>query len=100
MQATGNKYACKILPGKNSQGDRRNNIIKEIAVMQRVGKHPYTTSIHDAFNDDGNFYLIMDLCTGGELFDQIAKKVRLKSPYKMCVWYCSCSIACHASTSQ
>ena len=42
--------------------------------MQRVGKHPYTTSIHDALNDDGNFYLIMDLCTGGELFDQIAKK--------------------------
>ncbi len=68
--------------------------------MQRVGKHPYTLSIHDAFNDDGNFYLIMDLCTGGELFDQIAKKVRLKSPYKMCVWYCSCSIACHASTCQ
>ncbi|KAL0037492.1 hypothetical protein WJX79_010861 [Trebouxia sp. C0005] len=73
-KATGNKYACKILPGKNSQGDRRNNIIKEAAVMQRVGKHPYTLSLHDAFNDDGKFYLIMDLCTGGELFDQIAKK--------------------------
>ncbi len=66
--------------------------------MQRVGKHPYTTSIHDAFNDDGNFYLIMDLCTGGELFDQIAKKVRLKSPFKMFVWYYACSIARHPST--
>lgn len=86
MQATGNKYACKILPGKNNQGDRRNNTIKEVAVMQCVGKHPYTLSIHDAFHDDGKFYLIMDLCTGGELFDQIAKTVRLKSPYKMCAW--------------
>ena len=68
--------------------------------MQRIGKHPYTTSIHDAFNDDGNFYLIMDLCTGGELFDQIAKKVRLKNPYKICASYCSCNIACKTSTYQ
>ncbi len=84
MQATGNKYACKILPGKNSQGDRLNNIIKEVAVMQRVGKHPYTLSLHDAFNDDGKFYLIMDLCTGGELFDQIAKKVSVQPLQDMC----------------
>ncbi len=68
--------------------------------MQRVGKHPYTLSLHDFFDDDGNFYLIMDLCTGGELFDQIAKKVRLKTPVKMCVWCCSYSIACKMSTCQ
>ncbi|KAL3159849.1 Mitogen-activated protein kinase cpk1 [Trebouxia sp. C0009 RCD-2024] len=71
QMATNVKYACKILPGKTTQGDRRNHIIKEIAIMQRVGQHPYTLTFHDAFEDAGNFYLIMELCTGGELFDQI-----------------------------
>lgn len=75
MQATGDKYACKILPGKTTQGDRRSHIIKEIAILQRVGKHPYTLTFHDAFEDSGNFYLIMEMCTGGELFDQIMQKV-------------------------
>lgn len=78
-QATGDKYACKILPGKSNQGDRRSHIIKEIAILQRVGKHPYTLTFHDAFEDAGNFYLIMELCTGGELFDQIMRKASTTS---------------------
>ena len=78
VQATGEKYACKVLPGKNSHGDRRSHIITEIAIMQRAGQHPYSLSFHDAYYDayDGTkYYLIMDLCTGGELFDQIVQKV-------------------------
>ena len=75
MQTTGGKYACKILLGKTSQGDRRSNIIKEIAIMLRISKHPYTLAFCDAYQDDGNYYLIMELCTGGELFDQIVQKV-------------------------
>ena len=74
MQATNAKYACKILPGKTTQGDRLSHLVKEIAIMQRVGKHPYTLTLHDAFEDAGNFYLIMEMCTGGELFDQIVHK--------------------------
>lgn len=77
IQATGDKYACKILAGKTTQGDRRSHIIKEIAILQRVGKHPYTLTFHDAFEDAGKFYLIMELCAGGELFDQIMQKVLL-----------------------
>ena len=77
MQATGKKYACKILPDKPSQGDRRSCIIREIAVMQHVGKHPYTLPFQDAFYDNGKYFLIMELCTGGELFDQIVQKVSL-----------------------
>lgn len=74
QKATNIKYACKILPGKTTQGDRRSHIIKEIAIIQRVGKHPYTLTLHNAFEDAGSFYLIMELCTGGELFDQIMHK--------------------------
>lgn len=102
MQATGNKYACKILPGKTSQGDRRSKIIHEIAVMQRLGKHPYTLAFHDAYHSDGNYYLIMELCTGAELFDQIVQKVSPCLPHMpscrhVCTGFISfllCS-ACH-----
>lgn len=80
LQATGDKYACKILPGKTTQGDRRSHIIREVAILQRVGTHPYTLTFHDAFEDAGNFYLIMELCTGGELFDQIMYKAGSDCP--------------------
>ena len=75
LQATGNKCACKILPGKTSQGDKRSNIIKEVAVLQQISQHPYTISLYDAYEHDGKYYLIMEICTGGELFDQFAQKV-------------------------
>ena len=78
MQATGDKYACKILPGKTAQGDRRSHVVKEIAILQRIGTHPYTLTFHDAFEADGKYYLIMALCTGGELFDQIMQKASIE----------------------
>ena len=91
MQATGDKYACKILPGKTAQGDRRSLIVKEIAILQRVGSHPYTLTFHDAFEDDGKYYLIFELCTGGELFYQIMQKASL--PCSQCSVRCVCFLS-------
>ena len=77
---TGVKYACKILPGKTGQGDKRRNIIREIAILQQISQHPYTIGFYDAYELEGKYYLIMEICKGGELFDQFAQQVRASLP--------------------
>jgi serine/threonine protein kinase len=49
-------------------------IIKEIAIMRMLQDHPHVIKLQDVFEDDTHFYLVMDLCSGGELFDQIINK--------------------------
>ena len=43
---------------------------QEIAILQRID-HPNTLKLYEYFEDSKNFYLITELCTGGELFDTI-----------------------------
>lgn len=50
-------------------------VIKEIAIMRQIGMHPNTLSCYDAYKDATSYYMIMELCTGGELFDLIVHKV-------------------------
>lgn len=45
-------------------------IWKEVAFMKRLD-HPNIIKIYDTFEDARNVYLIMEICTGGELFDRI-----------------------------
>lgn len=36
--------------------------------------HPNIIKIYDYFEDLERFYIVTELCTGGELFDRIEKK--------------------------
>lgn len=49
-------------------------IIKEVAIMRMLQNHPNVVKLKDMFEDGENYYLVMELCTGGELFDQIIEK--------------------------
>ena len=44
----------------------------EAAIMRRLD-HPNIIKLHETFEDDAHWYLVLDLCVGGELFDQIVK---------------------------
>lgn len=37
--------------------------------------HPNILKIYEVFQDQKRYYLITELCTGGELFDEISKRV-------------------------
>lgn len=45
----------------------------EMEVMKKLD-HPNILRIYEVFQDQKRYYLITELCTGGELFDEIAKK--------------------------
>merc|ERR1719356_1750783 len=43
---------------------------QEIALM-KIMDHPNIIKLYETFEDHRNIYLIMELCSGGELFDKI-----------------------------
>lgn len=54
----------------------RADFMKEIAIMTVLRDHPNVCHVYEAFEDGDNFYMVMELCGGGELFDAIIAKVR------------------------
>ncbi|RDX48878.1 kinase-like protein [Lentinus brumalis] len=48
---------------------------REIALHRLVSDHPSIITVHDAYEDDDYFYIVMDLCRGGDLFEPICKRV-------------------------
>ena len=45
----------------------------EIDILKQVD-HPNIVKLHDIYEDEKYFFLVMELMTGGELFDQILTK--------------------------
>jgi len=43
---------------------------KEIQIM-KILDHPNICKLYESFQDHRNIYLVLELCTGGELFDRI-----------------------------
>ncbi|XVE51117.1 hypothetical protein DITRI_Ditri02bG0013200 [Diplodiscus trichospermus] len=70
--STGNTYACKsILKRKLRNEQDREDIRKEIQIMQHLSGQPSIVEFRGAYEDRHSVHLVMELCAGGELFDRI-----------------------------
>ena len=96
-------YACKILK-RDTLEDRgdRSRFQREINAMAFI-RHENIIGLHDFFWDEHNFYLIMDLCQGGELYQYIAVHGKLEEntaalifrQFASAVAYCHSFGVCH-----
>ncbi|XP_076956185.1 CDPK-related kinase 1-like [Bidens hawaiensis] len=43
----------------------------EVKLLKSLSGHQHMVQFHDAFEDDQNVYIVMELCEGGELLDCI-----------------------------
>jgi len=68
---TGNYYACKELE-KGNLTDYE-TLMSEIEILTKLD-HPNIIKLYEIFETDKYIYLIMELCTGGELFNKIIEK--------------------------
>lgn len=70
--STGNTYACKsILKRKLKNKQDREDIKKEVQIMQHLSGQPNIVEFRGAYEDRQSVHLVMELCAGGELFDRI-----------------------------
>ncbi|KAG6475152.1 hypothetical protein ZIOFF_064370 [Zingiber officinale] len=67
----GKEFACKTL---RKDGDE--TVHREVEIMQHISGHPGIVTLKAVFEDEKSFHLVMELCYGGRLIDQINKEVR------------------------
>ncbi|XP_074861208.1 calcium/calmodulin-dependent protein kinase type 1 [Carettochelys insculpta] len=63
--------AIKCIAKKALQS--KSSLENEIAVLHKI-KHPNIVALDDIYESGGHLYLIMELVSGGELFDRIVEK--------------------------
>ena len=70
-------YAAKVIRrNQMNSGDVAQRFEQEIRIVQQL-IHPGIVQLYDLLKDDDNYYIIMELCTNGELFQQIIENGRL-----------------------
>lgn len=67
-KSTGNIRAVKTMAKDKVQNVER--FKEEIKIMHKLD-HPNIIKLYETFEDNKNIYLVLELCTGGELFDKI-----------------------------
>ncbi|KAH7650075.1 calcium calmodulin dependent kinase [Cryptosporidium bovis] len=68
---TGCIRAIKTVPLKRVEA--LEIFMKEINILKNLD-HPNIVKLFETYQDDENIYLVMELCTGGELFDRIMSR--------------------------
>jgi len=75
---TKEKVAIKILEkSKIIEKDDLERIFREMKIIKQLN-HQNIVKVYEIFENNEYYFIIMDYCEGGELFDYIVKKERLK----------------------
>uniref|UniRef100_A0A674NKJ8 non-specific serine/threonine protein kinase n=1 Tax=Takifugu rubripes TaxID=31033 RepID=A0A674NKJ8_TAKRU len=76
----GIEYAAKFIKKRQSRASRRGvkreEIEREVDILQQI-QHPNIVALHDVFENRTDVILILELVSGGELFDFLAQKESL-----------------------
>ncbi|XP_052663496.1 death-associated protein kinase 2 isoform X4 [Harpia harpyja] len=79
-KSTGMEYAAKFIKKRQSRasrrGVRREEIEREVTILQQI-LHANIIKLHDIYENKTDVVLILELVSGGELFDFLAQKESL-----------------------
>ncbi|KAJ0981433.1 hypothetical protein J5N97_009688 [Dioscorea zingiberensis] len=70
-RAGGEEFACKSL-SKNGE----ETVHREVEIMQHLSGHSGIVTLKGVYEEKENFHLVMELCSGGRLLDQMVKEGR------------------------
>ena len=74
--STNEKFAIKILNKERLKTQTKSSSINEIEILSKLD-HPNVIHVETILDDEINFYIIMEYCSEGELFDYIVKEEKL-----------------------
>ncbi|XP_049574019.1 death-associated protein kinase 2a isoform X1 [Syngnathus scovelli] len=79
-KSTGQEFAAKFIKKRqsiaSSRGVRLEEIQREVAILQQI-QHQNIVTLHDVYENRTDVVLILELVSGGELFDFLAQKESL-----------------------
>ncbi|XP_075458193.1 calcium/calmodulin-dependent protein kinase type II subunit alpha isoform X4 [Ascaphus truei] len=67
------EFAAKIINTKKLSARDHQKLEREARIC-RLLKHPNIVRLHDSISEEGHHYLVFDLVTGGELFEDIVAR--------------------------
>ncbi|XP_040379075.1 calcium-dependent protein kinase 12 [Oryza brachyantha] len=74
-RATGLRYACKsVAKRKLLRRSDVEDVRREITILQHLSGQPNVVEFKGAYEDNESVHLVMEFCSGGELFDRITAK--------------------------
>lgn len=76
MKDTGEKRAVKIIKVDGMKPKDQQLLKNEISNLRQM-EHPNILKMYEFFETDTHVYMVTELATGGELFDEIIKRGKL-----------------------
>ncbi|XP_047155377.1 CDPK-related kinase 5-like isoform X1 [Vigna umbellata] len=74
-QLKGQHVAVKVIPkAKMTTAIAIEDVRREVKILRALTGHKNLIQFHDAYEDNDNVYIVMELCEGGELLDRILSR--------------------------
>uniref|UniRef100_A0A5B7B166 non-specific serine/threonine protein kinase n=1 Tax=Davidia involucrata TaxID=16924 RepID=A0A5B7B166_DAVIN len=71
----GQDVAVKVIPkSKITTAIAIEDVRREVKILRALTGHKNLVQFYDAYEDDDNVYIVMELCKGGELLDRILSR--------------------------
>ncbi|KAK8708411.1 hypothetical protein V6N13_059453 [Hibiscus sabdariffa] len=71
----GHDVAVKVIPkSKMTTAIAIEDVRREVKILRALTGHKNLVQFYDAYEDDDNVYIVMELCKGGELLDTILSR--------------------------
>jgi len=67
---TGAQRAVKVLRKSHMDEDEKRMLFNEINILRELD-HPNIVKMYEFFEDEKRYYIVTEICKGGELFDEI-----------------------------
>lgn len=72
-KADNSKWAIKVIKRSSLAPEDEQALATEVSIMERV-RHPNIIVLKEVFDCPASVYMVMEVMTGGELFDRIVQK--------------------------
>jgi serine/threonine protein kinase len=73
-RATGEAVALKKIPKRYTDDVAFQKEMNALLHLRMAGGHPHICSLHEHFDQDGCYYVVLDLIRGGELFEHLVRQ--------------------------